>query len=268
MAEIFRTLAIFSIDPASAIRMRRWITIGARLLFWPLLLLTLVALALGLGAYRKEFKIAGPFAAETNPARHSLILEVPQEGRAAWWRQPLLGDDSGKPSQSFLELWIDGREMGPPHTLHETIREGTTTGFSHWGPKVIFSLPPGVKNAPETIATLRYTVRPRAWVTFTLVCLECAAWLASPSRERARRDQSLGFAGKLWRATVSRRAESALSDVVWNLRRWPDGFGGVHRLQPLRLCDRLGTADHGAHSLVASGPMGRRAMNPISAIRC
>ncbi len=51
--------------------------------------------------------------------------------------------------------------MGPPHSLHETIREGKTTGFSHWGQHVIFSLPPDVKNGPETIATLRYNVRPR-----------------------------------------------------------------------------------------------------------
>ena len=70
---------------------------SAKLIFWPLALLTLVALALQLGAWQKEFKIAGPFAAETNPARHSLILAVPQEGRAAWWRQPLMGDDGEKP---------------------------------------------------------------------------------------------------------------------------------------------------------------------------
>ena len=80
MSEIFRTLAIFTIDLASAIRIRRCMLFGARLLIWPLVALTLVALALQLGAWPKEFKIAGPFAAETNPPRHSLILEVPQEG--------------------------------------------------------------------------------------------------------------------------------------------------------------------------------------------
>ncbi len=171
MQESFRAPEIFGIDSSTKNNAGRWLLLAARLVFWPLLLLMVAALALEMGAYRKEFKIAGPFAAESNPARRALEVGVPQEGRAPWWRQPLLGADSGKASQSFLELWIDGREMGPPHTLHETIREGTTTGFSHWGPRVIFSLPPGVKNAPETIATLRYPVRPRGWVTLLLVLL-------------------------------------------------------------------------------------------------
>jgi hypothetical protein len=141
---------------------------GAKLIFWPLFVLTLVALALHFGAWKKEFKIAGPFAAETNLARHSLVLPVPQEGRAAWWRQPLLGDDNANAFRSFLELWINDREMGPAHSQHETIRRGTTAGFSHWGPYLLFSLPPGVKNDADAIATLRYSIRPCALMTFAL----------------------------------------------------------------------------------------------------
>ena len=106
---------------------------GAKLIFWPLFVLTLVALALHFGAWKKEFKIAGPFAAETNLARHSLVLPVPQEGRAAWWRQPLLGDDNGNAFRSILELWINDREMGPAHSQHGYIRAGKTGNFSHWG---------------------------------------------------------------------------------------------------------------------------------------
>jgi hypothetical protein len=186
MMEVFRTSAISAVDPTSSIG--RNMLFGARLILWLLLLLTAVMLALGMGAYRKELKIAGPFAAETNPPRHSLMLEVPQEGRATWWRQPLIGDDSGKASQSLLELWIDGREMGPPHTLHETIREGTTTGFSHWGSYVIFSLPPGVKNAPETVATVRYRLQPRGWVTFALIVSSALlGWLLYPNAVRSLR---------------------------------------------------------------------------------
>jgi hypothetical protein len=144
---------------------------GVRLVFWPLAMLTLVSLALQFGACPKEFKIAGPFEAETNPARASFMLMVPQEAPAPWWRQPLIGDDNAKPFQSVLGLRIGDREMGPPHSLPEMIRTGKTTGFSHRGAQVIFSLPPGMKNGPETIATLRYNVRPRAWVTSTLAIL-------------------------------------------------------------------------------------------------
>src|SRR5260370_34959149 len=166
MTMSYRIPGIFTVDPTA--RIRRGMLFGARLIFWPLALLTLVMLALALGAWKKEFKIIGPFAEENNPAGHSLILAVPQESRAAWWRQPLIGDNNEKPYESILELQIDGRNIGPAHSLHETIRESATGRFSHWGTNVIFSLPPDVKNAPDTTATLRYSIRPRAWVTFAL----------------------------------------------------------------------------------------------------
>jgi hypothetical protein len=152
-----------------------WALFGARLLFFPLAILTLVSLALELGAWHTEFKIAGPFGAETNPPRASLILEVPRA--SGLWNQPV-GDDAEHPFQSFLELRINGRDMGPPHTPHETIRTGKTTGFSHWGPNVIFSLPPEVKNGPETIVALRYKVRPRRSFTLAVTVLSVLlGWL-------------------------------------------------------------------------------------------
>ena len=88
MTMSYRIPGIFAVDPTT--RIRHGMLFSAKLIFWPLALLTLLALALQLGAWKKEFKITGPFAAETNPARHSFILAVPQEGRAAWWRQPLI----------------------------------------------------------------------------------------------------------------------------------------------------------------------------------
>jgi hypothetical protein len=166
VAEVFRP--IFHFVPALVRRIHDRLRFAARLIFWPVALATLMLLALQLGAWHTEFKIAGPFAAETNPPQASLILEIPEVQRAPWWRQPLVGDDGAHPVQSILELRVDGRGMGPPHSPHETIRTGETTGFSHWGPYVIFSLPPGVRNSPETMATLRYVVRPKAWVTSAL----------------------------------------------------------------------------------------------------
>jgi len=169
MQELLPVPDNFAADPISAHPTRRWAMFGVRVVFWPVVLLTLVALALEFGAYQREFKIAGPFEREAGLADHSLVLAVPLEGRAVWWRQPLLGDDDQKPFRSFVELYINGREMGPPHSLYETIRSGRTAGFKHWGPDIIFSLPSGVKNSRETIATLRYDVRPRTSVIFTLI---------------------------------------------------------------------------------------------------
>src|SRR3954469_22865739 len=84
-----------------------WIRFGANLIFWPLFALTLTALALQLGAWHTEFRFAGPFAAETNPARASLKLQLPEQEPALWWAQPLVGDDSANPFGSFLELRVN-----------------------------------------------------------------------------------------------------------------------------------------------------------------
>lgn len=212
MSELFRTPPISAVDPTFGHRIRDWMLLGARLMFWPVILLTLVSVALQLGVWHKEFRIAGPFAAETSPPRASLILEVPQEPPAPWWRRPLVGDDSGKPFHSFLKLYINGREMDPPHALHETIRAGNTTGFSHWGSHVIFSLPANVKNGPETMATLRYNVQPRSWLTYALAIsstlLGCLVY-----------SESLGsFAERLGgrpRAAVLRAPYLILSGFCW-----------------------------------------------------
>jgi hypothetical protein len=169
MPKLFHASSVIAADPKFASRIGRCMVFSARLIFWPLALLTLVALALQFGAWREEFKIAGPFAAETNPARDSLILAVPQQPPTEWWRQPLIGDNNENSYQSILDLVIDGREMGPAHSQHEAIRDGARGRFSHWHTNLIFSLPPHVENAPETIATLRYSVRPQAWVTLALI---------------------------------------------------------------------------------------------------
>lgn len=165
--------------PMSESRIRPWTMFGARVIFWPLALLALVALALQLGVWEREFKIAGPFAAETSPDRHSLTVEVPAAMHSGRWAEPLLADDNEHPSQSILGLRINGGNVGPAHSPHETIREGRNAGFSHWGARVIFSLPQGVMNVPETTATLSYKLQPRSWLTLMLaVSSALFGWLS------------------------------------------------------------------------------------------
>jgi hypothetical protein len=86
MSELFRIRPIFAFTPPFVRRIHDRVLFGAKLIFWPLVMLTLISLALQLGAWHTEFKIVGPFVAETNPPRASLILEVPQGEPALWWR--------------------------------------------------------------------------------------------------------------------------------------------------------------------------------------
>jgi hypothetical protein len=156
-------------DRFATFHLTRQARFSLQLIWWLLCLLTLVFVVLQLGVWRKEIDIAGPFAPETNPSQHSLILAVPSEGAVSWWRQPLIGDSAEKPFESKLRLRIEGHEIWPAHGDPALIREGKTAGYSHRGSDLVFSLPPGVKNGRETVVTLWYKMRPRLWVTLALV---------------------------------------------------------------------------------------------------
>jgi hypothetical protein len=52
---------------------------------------------------------------------------------------PHLCDESNKPWQSPLILLEDGKPLGPPHSMHQTIRELGRGAFSHWQGVLYFS---------------------------------------------------------------------------------------------------------------------------------
>jgi len=155
----------------SAIHIPRSAFIGLQLIWWPLCLIALIAIALQFGVWHEQIDIAGPFAPATNPPQQSFILSVPSEGTVPWWRQPLIGDSTEKPFESKLRLRIGGLEIWPAHSDPALIREGKSAGYSHRGSDLVFSLPPGVKNGPETVVTVWYKIRPRPWVTLASALL-------------------------------------------------------------------------------------------------
>ena len=143
----------------------------ARILLWPVTLLAIAAAILDLGVWPMEKTVQGPFPVET-PGTHAHILTL--SNNSVVTRLTISGDDSG---DSDLRLWINGSEIWPPHALHEDIRNGTTTGFSHWHGSVIFSLPAGVANAATTLVTVRYSLRPRTSITAFLMFASACLWL-------------------------------------------------------------------------------------------
>ncbi len=146
-----------------------------------MLILALAALVLEFGVWKVEESFHGPFAKEASAMRFAYLIEIGQE-------QPLKccldsrGDSNSYPDQSGLRLWIDDREMGPAHVIHETIRDGKTLGFSHWGTAIYFRLPPDIRNTAATRATVRYSLRaPRGSTLLLLVASILLGWLAYPS---------------------------------------------------------------------------------------
>ena len=72
----------------------------------------------------------------------------PELGRAYLTRIPrpplrdfvrLKTDSLGALEESFLEIYEDGRRLGPPHSPHEHIRTVGQGAFSHWGRDLFFS---------------------------------------------------------------------------------------------------------------------------------
>jgi hypothetical protein len=140
----------------------------AKVLLPVLALSTLLALALELGLWHRDEVTRGPFLPEGPRGSHALALRVGDRGWLACCLRSQ-GDSSEHPLASDLRLWIGGREMGPPHAQHLTIRMGETTGFSHWGSDyVVFALPPQVDNTAATTARVRYAVRLKRELLFAL----------------------------------------------------------------------------------------------------
>ena len=259
MSGISRTLAIFSIDPASAIRFRRWIMIGAKLTFWPLALLTLAMLTIQFGAWRKEFNIAGPFAAETDPARHSLILTVPKEGRTAWWRRPPLGETNGNPP---IESRIAHRRPRGGASAYPARNDPGRVDrrFQPLG-SVCHLLTParGKKfSRDDSNASIQRTASRLGDLhvddferTARLASIRPDADIACETSAPTRT-----ICTTLCRTSDRNHRRRALSHAVCVLLPRPTRFGGVRRLQLLRLGEGLGAANHSAHSLVANRLLG------------
>src|SRR5215472_9901682 len=150
----------------------------ARVLLWPLILLAIATAALEFNAWTREQCFDGPFATEGTPGSPSPVVYI---GRAlpANCCLEARSDDSGHPFRSTLRLWINGVEMSPSHIPHATIHEGNTSGFSHWGDYVTFSLPPGVANNSEAHITVKFPVRVRERLAWLVIgtAMPLACWI-------------------------------------------------------------------------------------------
>jgi hypothetical protein len=186
MSELFRIPSLVSPDLGADSESSNYTQIVAKLIFWPLALVTLAVLALQFDLWQQRYDFTGPFASDTYPPRYSLYLTVPQEGRLPWWRQSLAGDNFEKPFESRLKLAISGRSMGSPHARFGSIRSGKIGEYRHWNDLVIFALPPGVENNASTTVTISYGIEPRPWVTLVFLASSILlGWLLY--RERLRR---------------------------------------------------------------------------------
>ena len=67
-----------------------------------------------------------------------------------------IGDSSNEPSRSQLQLFENGRPLGPSHVLHDDIRQIGGGRYSHWGRALMFSTS---DNSDPSQSTRRYSIR-------------------------------------------------------------------------------------------------------------
>jgi hypothetical protein len=175
---------------------------------WIVLIVASATLLLGaildLGFFPQTRSFNGPFAPETSGSSHCFVAVL---GKEPGWRQlfAMSGDTPGDPYQSTLKLWINGRAVGPAHSIHEDIRKQGGGRYSHWGDVILFSLPAGITNGPSTTALVEYSrglppvIRGFGWLALvsSAAFLAFRSWRLHPERLRSQSAISGRLAGVL-----------------------------------------------------------------------
>ena len=94
------------------------------------------------------------------------------------WRIP--SDDPARPRRSTLALFENGKELGPPHSLHEDVVTKGKGAFSHWNGTLIFSASDNTAprfNGRKYIVRVRLVPRPWALGAGLAAVVGAAVWL-------------------------------------------------------------------------------------------
>lgn len=117
----------------------------------------------------------------------------PREGLSFVWTlpQPALyplaivrGDDSASSAASRLDLFEDGKRLGPPHTGHALIADVGAGLYSHWGDTVVFAT--SDRSSPITngrVYEARGPVTPAPWLFGAAAAIFAAALLIAWRRK-------------------------------------------------------------------------------------
>lgn len=117
-----------------------------------------VGIVLEFGAWTHEEVIRGPF--RTEPGTRTAWVPVGPEYSHFSCCIGARADDDVHHAASSLRASLNGRELGPAHMLHDDIRSGMTSGFSHWNDNTLrFFIPESVANDQTTALRVRYPVQ-------------------------------------------------------------------------------------------------------------
>ena len=130
---------------------------------WVVLIVSLSTVLAGeildFGFFQQSESFHGPFTRESaETPTQCLVVTLGTRLRFA----KLLttsGDTADDPYRSNLTMWVNEQAVGPPHTIHEEIRTQGGGRYSHWGDRLLFSLPAGTTNDSSATVVVRYSPR-------------------------------------------------------------------------------------------------------------
>lgn len=139
------------------------------------------------GIVRVSESAHGPFEeiGSTKALSYPLKFDVPLR---TWLTTG--GDDPSGPTRSNLVARVNGELIGPSHTLHDAIFKEGAGRYSHWTHTLMFSLPAGVANEPQTVLSVKYSPQLDPMIKLLAAALfgtgALLTWLFSDPLQRAR----------------------------------------------------------------------------------
>ena len=158
------------LGPMAALLSTRWISFVLAFGLILAVAVLVIQLVLGLGAFERTQAFKGPFAAETAGSKALVVLL--NRDSALRYMFSTKGDTSDDPFYSPTVITANGTQLGPAHSLHDSIRtqEAAPGAFSHWGNYILFSLPRDIANDASTTLLVRYGLILRSeWIEFAFL---------------------------------------------------------------------------------------------------
>lgn len=137
---------------------------AGRVVFWPLLIVTLLSMCLEAGLWKRQELHTGPFAPDPFVGADRAGVSVgfiPREENPFPCCLSIHSGENEHPYQSDMRLWINGTWIQPIYVAnYDEVRMGRLPGFTFWDHRVVFGLPSGVANDATTTVLVRYALWP------------------------------------------------------------------------------------------------------------
>lgn len=122
---------------------------------WISFIVLVCVVVIQFGVFTRQETVTGPFYQEPPPSRLAIATLSSSDPPFT----DLRGDEVGHRSAADLEVVLGAKKLSRPQVMHDELRRGAPSAFSHWGRSVYFTLPEDLSNTSEAKITVTYRLR-------------------------------------------------------------------------------------------------------------